>query len=203
MTTIRHDPDADPAHERVRSALAETGSGLAPRPGWEDAVWARIDGGGRRRWGWLAGGAALAAAAIVLVVWAPWRDRAAGRDDRLGDRVAMVEPTIEIRKGAQVMRGTSAAPGDSAVVRHASAGALVWVFRGETLQLACDAGHAAPPGCRRDGAGVVVDVVLDRPGTYHVLTAAGALAAPATLDAALAALTTGGVRFRHDELDVR
>ncbi len=213
MSTLDRDPDADPALAPVRDALAETGASLVPKPGWEQAVWDRIDAervdarrgvGARRRW--LAGGAVLAAAAIVLLVWRPWRgseERARGGDPQ----VAVAEPTIEIRRSATVVRGAAAAPGDSAVVRHAGAGAVVWIYRGEsTLVRACDAGRLAPPACRADGVGVVVEHVLDRPGTYHVLTAVGSpdtLAPPDTLDAALAVLTTASLHFRHDELDVR
>lgn len=208
MSTLDRDPD-DPAHAPVRSALAETGADLQPKPGWEAKVWDRIDGAGvggsggtarNRRAVWLVGGGVLAAAAIALVVWR------AGGEGRERDAVAVA--SIEIRRSAPVVRGTQAVPGDTAVVRHAAAGAAVWIYRGEeTLLLACDATRVAPPACRRDGAGVVVELVLGTPGTYHVLTSVGTHVsrqlAPPTVDEALAALTNAGVRFRHDELDVR
>lgn len=204
MSTLDRDPD-DPAHARVRAALAETGAGLEPKPGWEAKVWERIDaeegtsGGSARssrRAIWLVGGGVLAAAAIALVVWRG----GGGRRER--DVVA--DASVEIRRSATVVRGSTAAPGDTAIVHYAARGAVVWIYRGEsTLVLACDAGRVAPPACRRERDGVVVEAVLDRPGTYHVLTAVGTLAAPATVDEARAALTTAGVRFRHDELDVR
>ncbi|HUQ05336.1 MAG TPA: hypothetical protein VM261_22695 [Kofleriaceae bacterium] len=214
MSTLDRDPD-DPAHAPVRAALAETGADLQPRPGWEAKVWERIDAGAgssggkaqlrnpaRRRAVWLVGGGLLAAAAIALVIW---RGGDGGRE-----RVVVADASLEIRRSAQVMRGAAAAPGDTAVVRlsggAAASGGAVWIYRGEaTLVVTCDAGRVAGPACRRDGAGVVVEVVLDRPGTYHVLTITGGPsgAAPATVDEALATLTTGGARFRHDELDVR
>lgn len=203
MSTLDRDPD-DPAHAPVRAALAETGADLQPKPGWEAKVWERIDAdagnsGGTargRRAVWLVGGGVLAAAAVALVVW--W----AGDGRR--ERVAVADASLEIRRSAQVIRGTSAAPGDTVVVHYPAPGAAVWIYRGESsLVLACDATRVAAPACRRDGAGVVVEVVLDRPGTYHVLTTVGTAAAPATLDDGLAALTTAGARFRHDELDVR
>lgn len=210
MSTLDRDPD-DPAHAPVRAALAETGADLQPKPGWEAKVWERIDAGAsgatnrsglsggkarNRRAAWLVGGGVLAAAAVALVVW---RGGGGGRE-----RVAVADASLEIRRSSQVVRGTSAAPGDTAVVHYAARGAAVWIYRGEsTLVLACDAATVAPPACRRDGDGVVVEVVLDRPGAYHVLTSVGTAAAPATVDDAIAALTTAGVRFRHDELDVR
>jgi hypothetical protein len=204
MSTLDRDPD-DPAHAPVRAAIAETGGGLQPKPGWESKVWDRIDAeaksmaGGQarsRRAVWLVGGGVLAAAAIALVVWRG----GGGRRER--DVVA--DASLEIRRSATVVRGTAAAPGDTAVVHYAARGAVVWVYRGEsTLVLACDATKVAAPACARDGAGVSVEVVLDRPGTYHVLTAVGTLVAPASVDDARAMLTTAGVRFRHDELDVR
>ena len=39
------DPDHDPMYAWVRSALAGTGAGFSPKPGWETRVWAEIDGG--------------------------------------------------------------------------------------------------------------------------------------------------------------
>jgi hypothetical protein len=205
MSTLDRDPD-DPAHAPVRSALAETGAGLQPKPGWEAKVWERIDAdatsmsGGNarsRRAVWLVGGGVLAAAAIALVVW---RGGGGGRRER----VVVADASLEIRRSATVVRGTSAAPGDTAVVHYAARGAVVWVYRGEsTLVLACDAARVAPPACARDHDGVSAEVVLDRPGTYHVLTAVGTLAAPASVDDARAMLTTAGIRFRDDELDVR
>lgn len=199
MSTLDRDPD-DPAHAPVRAALAETGADLQPKPGWEDKVWERIDAGGtarsRRAW-WLVGGGVLAAAAIALIVW-----RGGGEARR--ERIAVAEASVEIRRSAQVIRGTSAAPGDSAVVRQPAGGGVIWIYRGEsTLVLSCDAARVAPPSCRREGAGVVVEIVLDRPGTYHVLTSVGSATAPPTVDDARARLTTAGLRFRHDELDVR
>jgi hypothetical protein len=185
--------------------MAETGAGLQPKPGWESKVWERIDAeatsmsGGNarsRRAVWFVGGGVLAAAAVALVVW-----RGAGRGR---ERDVVADASLEIRHSATVVRGTSAAPGDTAIVHYAARGAVVWVYRGESmLVLACDGAHVAPPACTRDHAGVSVEVVLDRPGTYHVLTAVGTLAAPASVDDARAMLTTAGVRFRHDELDVR
>jgi hypothetical protein len=146
------------------------------------------------------GGGVLAAAAVALVVWR------GGGDGRERDVVA--DASLEIRRSSQVVRGTSAAPGDTAVVHYAARGAAVWIYRGESmLFVACDATAMAPPVCEREGEGVVVELVLDRPGTYHVLTFVGTElsrpVAPATLDDAIATLTTAGVRFRHDELDVR
>jgi hypothetical protein len=204
MSTLDRDPD-DPAHAPVRAALAETGADLLPKAGWEAKVWERIDagaGGGtarHRRAVWMVGGGVLAAAAIALVVW---RGGGGGREP-----VAVADASLEIRKGTQVVRSTAAAPGDTAVVRHPAAGGVIWIYRGEsTLVMVCDAARVAP-GCRRDSAGVVAEVVLDRPGTYHVLTSVGTptttAAAPASVDETRALLTTAGVRFRHDELDVR
>ncbi len=211
MSSLDRDPD-DPAHAAVRAALAETGQGLEPKPGWEAKVWEEIDGAGgdargsggtarRRRALWfVGGGGVLAAAAIALLVWR------AGGEGR--EPIVVADASLEIRRSAQVIRGTNAAPGDTAVVRHPAAGGVVWIFRGEsTLVLACDAGRLAAPACRRDGDGdgdgVVAELVLDRPGTYHVLTSVVGLPPPATVDEARAALTTTGARFRHDELDVR
>lgn len=211
MSSLDRDPD-DPAHAAVRAALAETGRGLEPRPGWEAKVWEAIDGAGadgrgsggtasRRRALWfVGGGGVLAAAAIALLVW---RAGGGGREP-----IVVAEASLEIRRGAAVIRGpgdaTTAAPGDTAVVRHPAAGGVIWIYRGEsTLLLACDAGRLAAPACRRDGGGVVAEVVLDRPGAYHVVTTIGGLAPPASVDDARAALTTAGARFRHDELDVR
>lgn len=206
MSTLDRDPD-DPAHAPVRAALAETGADLQPKPGWEAKVWDRIDGaavggsGGtarNRRAVWLVGTGVLAAAAIALVVW--W----AGGAGRELDAVAVA--SIEIRRSAQVIRGTQAAPGDTAVVRHPASGGTVWIYLGETMLLV-ECGPVGTPVCRRDGAGVVVELELSRPGTYHVLTSVGSRLsqqpAPPTVDEALAALTSAGVRFRHDEVDVR
>jgi hypothetical protein len=89
-------------------------------------------------------------------------------------------------------------------MRQPAGGGVIWIYRGESeLVLVCDAARVAPPGCRRDGAGVVAELVLVEPGTYHVLTSVGSATAPPTVDAARALLTTAGARFRHDELDVR
>lgn len=207
MSSLDRDPD-DPAHAAVRAALAETGQGLEPKPGWEAKVWEQIDGAGadargsggtarRRRALWfVGGGGVLAAAAIALLVW---RAGGAGREP-----IVVADTSLEIRRSAQVIRGTTAAPGDTAVVRHPATGGVIWVFRGEsTLVLACDASRLAATACRRDGGGVVAEVVLDRPGAYHVITSVGGMAPPASVDEARAALTTVGARFRHDELDVR
>jgi hypothetical protein len=207
MSTMDRDPD-DPAHAPVRAAIAETGAGLQPKPGWELKVWERIDAeprsmaGGQarsRRAVWFVGGGVLAAAAIALIIW-----RGGGGRREAGGNEVVADARLEIRHSATVVRGTAAAPGDTAVVHYAARGAVVWIYRGEsTLVLACDSAHVAPPACTRDGDGVSVEVVLDRPGTYHVLTAVGTLAAPASVDDARAMLTTAGVRFHHDELDVR
>lgn len=200
-------PDTDPTYGRLRAALGATGAGLAPRPGWEQKVWARIDaeaGGAREpapRWGRLVGGGAMvAAAAVAMLLWAPWRDR----PQPARDLVAQA-PTIEIQKGTQVLRSTAAAPGDTVVIRHSVVGASVWIYRGDgSLVLACDAIRHAPPRCQPHGDGVMVAHVLEAADTHHVVTAsASGTVPPDTLDGALAALTRAGVPFRRDELDVR
>jgi hypothetical protein len=154
-------------------------------------VWARIDAGAgsarapRVGWGWFASGAMAAAAAVGLLLWQPWRGAASPPTS--SDQIAMA-PTISIRQGAQLMRGTSAAPGDTLVVRHPAPAALVWIYLEDTLV--------------HEG-GAMVELVLDRPGTYHVITTVGATRAPSALDAALATLVSTGTEHRRVEVDVR
>ncbi len=188
------DPDHDPAHARLRTALGETGGSLAPKAGWEARVWERIEaaerGGSRVRWGWFASGAMAAAAAVTLLVWQPWRGEPVtqppgGDDDR---KLALVTPTITIRAGEQVMRSTEAAPGNILTVHYEQANAAVWVYLDEQLV--------------HEG-GARVELVLDRPGTYHVISTVGPRQAHADLDAALAALVTQGVRHHRKEIVVR
>lgn len=184
------DPDSDPAHARLRAALGESGASLAPPPGWEARVWERIDAQAepaphRARWGWFASGAMAAAAAVALLVWQPWGGGAAMRPPV---EVAALAPEISIRSGAQQMRSDQAAPGDTLLVQHGVDGAEVWVYFDEQLM--------------HEG-GARVELVLDRPGTYHVISTVGPRTAPPSLDAALAALVTGGVRHHRREISVR
>ena len=184
------DPDHDPAHARLRTALGETGGGLAPKAGWEQRVWERIEaeqaGGSRVRWGWFASGAMAAAAAVTLLVWQPWQGEPGTAP---GDQqVAAVLPQIEIRAGSQVMRSTEAAPGNVLHVTYELAHAEVWVYFDEQLV--------------HEG-GARVELVLDRPGTYHVISTVGPRVAHADLDAALAALVTDGVKHHRREFVVR
>jgi len=183
------DPDHDPAHARLRTALGETGGSLAPKAGWEARVWERIEaeqGGSRVGWGWFASGAMAAAAAVTLLVWQPWRGEPVRSP---GDQqVAMVTPTITIRAGEQVMRSTEAAPGNILTVSYDQANAEVWVYFDEQLV--------------HEG-GSKVELVLDKPGTYHVISTVGPRDAHPDLDAALAALVTEGVRHHRKEIVVR
>jgi hypothetical protein len=193
------DPDGDPVHARVRAALGETGASLAPKPGWEEKVWAQIDAGGTAatpaqplaaspRWGWFASGAMLAAAAAVaLIVWQPWGGDDAAKREAGVEQVAMA-PTISIRQGAQVMRGTTAAPGDTLEVRNEIANAVLWVYFEGTLLVE---------------GGARLEVLLERPGTYHVISTTGPRRAPTALDAALASLVTAGASHRRDVVEVR
>lgn len=185
------DPDHDPAHARLRTALGETGGSLAPKPGWEERVWERIEaearGGGRVRWGWFASGAMAAAAAVTLLVWQPWAGEQV-TSGPAGDRVALVTPTITIRAGAQVMRSTEVAPGNILTVHYEVRDAAVWVYLDEQLV--------------HEGGGKV-ELVLDRPGTYHVISTVGPRKAHADLDAALAALVTERVVHHRKEIVVR
>lgn len=195
------DPDSDPAHARVRAALGQTGAALAPPPGWEQKVWARIDADeaappsradapGASRRGWWLGGAALAAAAVILLVLHPWRTEPTS-PPATGGEVASIEmpaASITFRQGAQVMRGTTAAPGETMVIRHDQPSVRVWIYVDDTLLSSGGAAH---------------EVVLERPGTYHVLSVASDRAAPATLDAALASLLRDGTSHRRTAIDVR
>lgn len=188
------DPDHDPAHARLRTALGETGGSLAPKAGWEARVWERIEaeerGAARVRWGWFASGAMAAAAAVTLLVWQPWRGEPV-RSPGVDHKLAMVAPTITIRAGEQVMRSDAAAPGSILSVHHgqqAPANVVVWVYYDEQLV--------------HEG-GAKVEMVLDRPGTYHVISTVGPRPAHADLDAALAALVTDGVKHQRKEIVVR
>jgi len=216
------DPDRAPAYERLRQALRETGAGLAPRPGWEDRVWAAIDGGAttprpgpgrvreaapRWRRGVIAAGVALAAAAALLL-WHPWRHAPAPPPSTgTGGGTTPVDPLVAVRiepvRGEVQMRADGWAVGDSVSVDAPVAGASVWVYRGEDrLLLACSARALHGPACRPSGAGVAALVRLDVPATYHVVVAIGAGEAPTTYDEALAALARGDLRHQRRDLEV-
>jgi hypothetical protein len=186
------DPDHDPEYARLRAALGETSASLAPPSGWEAKVWERIEAEptrSRARWGWFASGALAMAAAVALLVWQPWRgDDPARSGAGAGAALVALAPDITIRSGAQLMRSDEAAPGDSLLVQFGVAGAAVWVYFDEQLM------HQG---------GARVELVLERPGTYHVISTVGPRTAPASLDAALAALVTGGVRHHRREIVVR
>ncbi len=208
------DPDHDPAYAHVRAALTGTGADHAPKPGWEDAVWARIDGAagglapappaarGRRTMRRLAAcGLAVAMAAAAVLVWRPWRPGPDqdGRHARARGSAAAGSDLVAARltrvPGAARVRADGWSVGDTVRVEHLAAGAAVWIYRGEDrLVVACEPAASAGPACHPAGEGVIASATLDVPGTYHVIAAVGAGVAPASYDLALAALGRAQIR---------
>jgi len=170
------------ADDRLIRALAQLGAEHEPPPGWERRVLAAIEPRPRPHRGWFAIPlAALAAALVLVVLWTP------PRPDAL---------SLAIERSASAARTRGDVVGGDrirAVVRGGADHRAIWVYRdGRDLIAACPARLA----CERAGGALILELTLDRVGSYRVvaLSSAAALPAPSgAYDADLAATMAPGV----------
>lgn len=185
-------------YQKLREALAETGGEHAPRPGWEDRVFAAIDREAaaprpsRRAW-WAAAGALAVAAGAIL--W--WQlGRTPPRDQAVAE--------VEILRGETVVRARGAAVGDGVRATEPGPRGAVWIYRGDALALACSRVEGPPTAGRCTLTATAITAELRELGaaTYTVVRAQTEQRAPATLDLALALLARAEARARTLELVV-
>jgi len=177
---------------RIEEALTRLGAEHKPPVGWEARVLAAAAKPKPKPWWWFASPVvALAVTAIVLFF---------GRSPS----EQPLQLALDVEKGAQVVRGSSAHVGD---IVHATATGggryrVVWVYRNERLVISCP----AAPQCRRDGEATVADVVLDTTGVYTIvaLTSSSPVPAPAgALDTDVGKALGAGALEKRDHLTVR
>ena len=184
--------EARAVYERLRAGIASLESDLVPPARWQAEVWRRIEErrAQRRRWRvWmrprvLAAGLAAALAAFLLLR-IPMAD--------LG-RVAL---RAEVQRGAAVLRGDEARPGDLLRLAATTGGAThaeLRVYRNDReLLLRC----ADRQPCVRRGRSLRTVLALDAVGSYQSLLLVGEQPFPpptADLDRDAAAALARGAR---------
>jgi hypothetical protein len=190
------------AYERLQEAIAATGmmgTGDEPPPGWQAAVWQRIEERrSRPRWTWALGAsAAMAALAAALFFAVP----------RTPSVPSLVQ---ELIAGGATVRAAAPHPGDRLLLRAETAGAAhaeLRVYRnGRDLVLRCPE-DVASSACRREGSALRAELTIPSAGTFQaVLVLGDALPPPpgAGLDRdSGAALDRGARVVLGDELTVR
>jgi len=185
------------SRQELIEALPLIGAGLTGDPDWQAKVWQRIDGEhapAPSRWRWQLAGALAAACAVVLWIGVG-RGRVPPSD---------VRPRTEVIPGDVAMRsGSNAVVGDRLRV---TVGEVhdVWIYRGDQLVLQCRARRPSA-ACKPDAHGMIVEMVLSTPVTYHVFSIE---APPATLpggklDEDRAALESASIHYRYENVPVR
>lgn len=176
---------------RIEEALTRLGAEHKPPVGWEARVLAAAAKPKPKPWWWFAFPVvALAVIAIVLFF---------GRSPS----EQPLQLALDVEKGAQVVRGTSAHVGD---IVHATATGgghyrSVWVYRDDHLVMSCP----GAPQCRRDGEATVADVALDATGEYTIvaLTSRSPVPAPVgTLDTDVSNASAAGAHEVRKRLTV-
>lgn len=191
---------------RIERALEQLGAEHEPPPGWEARVLAAVEPRPRRRWWWFAIPAFAVALAAVLLppLW---------RSDGGALTIALDVVPGPRSRGDGPTRGGDPTHGQAAAVRHAAvndrihAGVhggtghrAIWVYRGETELIA----RCPGTGCSGGDRDVVVDVALDRIGTYRVVAIASDAALPVptgAYDADLAAVIAAQATWKSEVVE--
>lgn len=158
---------------------------LSSPAAWQREVLAKVDAEvpvRRRRRAALAVAIPVLAAAAGIVLWLALR-----RPDEPPASVAALQ--LEVRRGARIMRTTTASRGDTLVVRGSAEGdAELWIYRDQELVTRCP-GDAA---CRGSSA---AELVLEVAGRYRaILVLDRPSGPPGRLNEDLAALQRAGAR---------
>ncbi|HEV8631012.1 MAG TPA: hypothetical protein VGV61_11900 [Thermoanaerobaculia bacterium] len=180
--------EARAVYERLRAGIASLEGDLAPSPRWQAEVWRRIEARRARRRGWLpwvlATGLA-AALAVLLLLRTPAGD------------LGSVSLRADVQRGAAVLRGDEARPGDLLRLVASTGGAAhaeLRVYRNDReLVLRC----ADRQPCVRSGRSLRAIVALDAVGSYQPLLLVGEQPFPpptADLDRDAAAALARGAR---------
>lgn len=187
--------DCGRAHA-ARRALVEllplVGAGRTGDPHWQAKVWQRIErerSHAARRWSWQLDSALVLACSVAFCIGL--------RRPRPDEKHA----EVEIVRNAAVMRATDPHVGDHLRVM-ARPGADVWIYRAERLVLQCRAGQLSE-SCAVDSGGMIVEIELSTPATYHVIVVDNMASRPrGTLDKDRAALESAGVDYKLFERTV-
>ncbi|HVV82949.1 MAG TPA: hypothetical protein VHE35_07700 [Kofleriaceae bacterium] len=177
-------------YRRLTDALADVGTDVRPRDGWEEEVLAKVRAPRRNRW-WLGagvGGALVAAAIVLLVV--------------NGRKPTVLEASIDQVPSGSTTRGGPGGwtSGDNIFAISDVKGGAVWIYRTDEhtdrLVLGCDGASIAPPRCVRHGRGVRT-MEPTAVGHYEVIAFDTAAPGPAPAhydDAKAALIRTGGAK---------
>lgn len=195
---------AHASRQELIEALPLIGAGDSGDPYWQAKVWQRIDGESARaprRWRWQLAGALTVACVVAL--WIGF-GRVRSDDVQLQDDVR--SPIKIIHEGA-LMRSDDAHVDDRLRVTVGET-SDVWIYRAGRLVLECPARRVSGPAsdrCAPAAHGMVVEMILSVPGTYHVIVTAApvALRPGGVLDEDRAALETAGVSYKKDTVQVR
>jgi hypothetical protein len=158
--------DAEATYRRLKGALAEAGSNLRPRVGWEDRVWTAVQKRGQRsvtvrmpylRW---AAAAALAVALGTPLLWKLQQPPSPGT----------ATMSVEVhRESALDLRGAEAQPGDRLVLEAGTGGAsfseMRLYFNDRDLILRC----SEEPPCERSGDQLRAATTMSSVGRYQAL----------------------------------
>jgi len=185
---------AHASRQELVEALPLIGAGNSGDPHWQAKVWRRIDEerAHARRWRW-----PLASALAVACVAALWIGL--GRT-RPGD----AHPRIEIIAQGESMRSLSDAHVDDRLRVTVDETYDVWIYRGGRVRLQCRARQVSK-GCTPSSGGIVVEMVLDTPGAYQVITVKAPPSALLLrgLDEDRAALESADILYDETEVMVR
>ena len=145
------------------------------------------------------------ALAVLLVLLAPWRR----------PRPEALALKVERTPGAQRIRGSEAGGRIRATARGGERHRAIWVYRDarELVAVCPAAGGSAAAGaavtstaCYRDGDALLLELGVERVGTYRVIALGAAAELPVPrggFDGDLAAAITAGAASRQQDVEVQ
>lgn len=198
---------AHASRQELIEALPLIGAGTTGDPHWQAKVWQRIDrerGRAPWRWRWQLAGA-LAVVCVVALWIGVGRVRPGDERARIQERqrVATLAQVDIISGGVPMRSGTGDAHVDDRLKVTVAETSDVWIYRDGRLALACPARQVSD-SCAPNAHGMVVEMLLSRPGTYKVIVTATPVALPrGVLDADRAVLETAGISYVEHPVQVR
>jgi len=195
---------AHASRQELIEALPLIGAGETGDPHWQAKVWQCIDGErarAPRRWRWQLADALMVACAVALLI-----GFCRGRPNEGRPQDDERSPIEIIHEGAP-MRSDDAHVDDRLRVTVGETSG-VWIYRAGRLVLKCPARQGSvqvSDQCAPAAHGMVVEMIVSVPGTYHVIVTAAPVAGlpRGVLDEDRPALVSAGVSYKEDTVQVR